>query len=286
MASDAITLRNRPFAAAPLALRPPMRGNTPLRVVFFTRRAKSPPEGPPVVHHDDVDLELLEDYLKALSSASRLELLQILRFPRALQEIKLAPRQHRPGDNPDRPASRQAIQVHIDKLLEIGVLLEETLPGPAGRKEYVVNGPTLYRIMEEFRKIGTVAVGATGGRDETVEAQAPRALPALDGPTLVLAHGLLEGKAFPLRRVDLKPGRGFVIGRKPGLHVSLEYDPYVSLENSEVVLAGNDYTLLDLRSSKNGTWLNWRRLGPDERAVLKPGDVIGVGRSLLVFRLE
>lgn len=239
------------------------------------------------MQQDDVDLDLLEEYLRALANASRLELLQILRYPRGVGEIKLAPRQHRPGDNPDRPTSRQAIQVHLDKLLEIGVLLEETMPGPAQRKEYQVNGPALYRIMEEFRKIGTIAVGAPAGRDETVEANAPRPLPTLDGPTLVVAHGLVEGKAFPLRRADLKqPGRGWVLGRKQGLQVSLDYDPYVSLENSEIVLDGGQYALLDLRSSKNGTWLNWRRLAPDERAPLRSGDIIGCGRSLLVFRKE
>ncbi|MEO7397883.1 MAG: FHA domain-containing protein, partial [Ilumatobacteraceae bacterium] len=57
-----------------------------------------------------------------------------------------------------------------------------------------------------------------------------------------------------------------------------------SLENSEIRADGNDFVLVDLRSSRNGTWLNWRRLGAEVRARLEPGDVIGIGRSLLVFR--
>jgi hypothetical protein len=32
--------------------------------------------------------------------------------------------------------------------------------------------------------------------------------------------------------------------------------------------------------------LNWRRLDRDERVPLTPGDVIGVGRTALVFRRE
>ncbi|MCA1813012.1 MAG: FHA domain-containing protein [Halobacteriales archaeon] len=150
----------------------------------------------------------------------------------------------------------------------------------------MVNGPRLYQVMEEFRKVGTTVVGAPAGRDATIEA-GPGAGPSMEpGPKLVLVHGLIEGKAFPLRRPDLKGERGWVLGRKPGLHVSLDYDPYVSLENSEVLPEPDGYALVDLRSSRNGTWLNWRRLAKGERARLVPGDVIGVGRSLLVFRRE
>jgi hypothetical protein len=105
------------------------------------------------------------------------------------------------------------------------------------------------------------------------------------GPKLVLVHGFLEGKAYPLRRSDLKEGGGWVLGRKAGLPVCLEYDPYVSLVNSEVLLDKNQYFLADLGSSKNGTWLNWRPVG-EQRVPLTQGDVVGVGRSLLVFRRE
>ncbi len=88
-----------------------------------------------------------------------------------------------------------------------------------------------------------------------------------------------------LRRDDLGSGRGWAVGRKPGLPVSLEYDPYVSLVNSEVLPVGDRYLLADLGSSKNGTWLNWRPVGA-EPVPLTQGDVIGVGRSLLVFRRD
>ncbi len=151
-------------------------------------------------------------------------------------------------------------------------------------KEYALNPQRLFQIVEEFRKLGNLGADSPVPRDETVEAGAVRPPAAPPGPALVLVHGVREGKAFPLRRQDLRDGRGWVVGRKPSVHVALEYDPYVSTENSEVLIADGRYRILDLRSSKNGTWLNWRRLEPDERAALRPGDVAGVGRSLLVFR--
>lgn len=228
------------------------------------------------------DFDQLEGYFSALAYSARLELLHILRFPANVQDIRLKPRQLRPGMSADRPASRQAIQAHLDRLTEIGVVVVEE--GPDGRKEYRVNPSRLYRIMEEFRQVGVIMADAMPAPDATADADQARPRSSAPGPKLVLVHGLLEGKAFPLRKTELGPGGGWIVGRKPGLSVSLEYDPFVSLENSELRLEGGEHLLSDLPTSRNGTWLNWRRLAPGVRAKLEPGDVIGVGRSLLVFR--
>jgi DNA-binding transcriptional ArsR family regulator len=232
------------------------------------------------------DFEQLGAFLRALGNGPRLELLHILRLPHALGDIRLEPAQTKPGETAGRAMARQSVLEHLDKLQEIGVVVSREAAGGRRGKEFLVNPPRLYQILEEFRRVGTITLGAPAGRDATVDAGDVRAPPMEPGPKLVLAHGLLEGKAFPLRRADLREGRGWIIGRKPGLHASLDYDPFVSLENAEVVPQANEFVLLDLRSSRNGTWLNWRRLGPDERAVLRPGDVVGVGRSLLVFRRD
>ena len=234
---------------------------------------------------EPLDYEKLEEYLSALAYSSRLELLHILRSPRGVQDIRVAPRRLRAGENPERAVARQTIQGHLDKLMDIGVVLSREAPDKRGR-EYLVNPQRLYQIMEELRKVGTATADAPMPHDGTVDLGASRPKSPPPGPRLLLVHGLHEGKAFPLRAEDLSEGRGWVIGRKEGLPVSLDYDPYVSSENAEVVQEGRDFRLLDLRSSKNGTHLNWRRLERDERPVLASGDVVGVGRSLLVFRRE
>lgn len=232
------------------------------------------------------DYEKLVEYFRALAYPTRLELLHILRFPHALPDIRLAPRQSREGQNPERVVARQTVQEHLDKLMEIGIVAARDADGAGrGRREFVVNGPRIYQMMEELRRVGTVVVGPPLARDATVDSPVTGSGAMDPGPKLVLVHGLLEGKAFPLRRADLHgDGRGWVIGRKAGLQVSVDYDPYVSLENSEVVEHAGAYALLDLRGSRNGTLLNWRPLATDERAPLAAGDVIGVGRSLFVFR--
>lgn len=235
-----------------------------------------------------VDYDKLEEYLRAMAYAGRLELLHMLRRPRALQEIRLAARQVRAGESSDRPISRQAIQGHLEKLLEIGVVVAQDPEGGGSRgREYVANPQRIFQVMEELRQIGTLTDGGPAFRHETIDVDGGREPPVEPGPRLVLVHGLADGKVFPLRRSDLRDGRGWVVGRKAGLHVSLDYDPYVSLENSEIVWAeGGGFQLLDLRSSKNGTVLNWRRLDRGGSAKLRPGDVVGVGRSHLVFQRE
>jgi len=64
----------------------------------------------------------------------------------------------------------------------------------------------------------------------------------------------------------------------------LAYDPYVSHRHAEVVRRADEHRLIDLRTARNGTYLNWRRMPPGGDSVLQPGDIVGVGRSLLVFR--
>jgi DNA-binding transcriptional ArsR family regulator len=238
-----------------------------------------------MVAGEPLDYDKLEEYLHALAYSSRLELLSLLRSPRALNDIRLAPRQLKSGERGDRAVARQTIQAHLDKLVEIGVVVAKDREEARG-KEYVVNPQRMYQVLEELRKVATLSSGTPSPRHDTVDLGATKPPKLEDGPKLMLVHGLIEGKVFPLRRTDLKDGRGWVIGRKPGLHVSLDYDPYVSVENTEVLPERDGYALIDLRSSKNGTWLNWRRLDKDERVRLTPGDVIGVGRSTLVFRQE
>lgn len=237
---------------------------------------------------EPVDYDTLEEFLRALAYSSRLELVSLLRQPRTLREIRLAPRQVRPGENPERTVSRQTLRAHLDKLMEVDLVIARDAQDSDKRgKEYAVNPQRFYQVLEEFRKVGTLTAGAPIGREATVDV-GDAAGPAMEpGPKLMVVQGLLDGEVFPLRQRDLRDDRGWIIGRKSGIHVSLSYDPYVSLENTEILPDGEGgFELMDLRSSKNGTWLNWRRLDKGSRLRLTPGDVIGVGRSSLVFRGE
>lgn len=251
-----------------------------------------PAPGLTVAPDEPIDYDQLEEYLRALAHGRRLELLHILQSPHALADIRITPGKSRAGERPDRVASRQAVQKHLETLQEIGVVVAAE-PADGRGKEFVVDRQRVFQVLEELRRVGTITAGAFVSRDATVAAgEAPEARHA-PGPKLVLVHGFIEGKVFPLqaaRPVGKARGppasdatRSWVIGRKAGVAVCLDYDPFVSLVNSEVAAAGDGFQVRDLGVSRNGTWLNWRRVGT-EPMPLSPGDVIGVGRSLLAFQ--
>ncbi|MBI2077858.1 MAG: FHA domain-containing protein [Euryarchaeota archaeon] len=233
-----------------------------------------------------IDFDRLEKTLNALSYARRLELLSQLRIPRTMDEIRLLPGRARSGTRPERPISRQAVQAHLDQLVDAGFVRVRASPRAErkSQREYVLDESRLFAATEEFRAIASMRGRGDAYPDATQAlSDAPRHS-FEPGPKLLLVHGLGEGRAFPLTRDRLKADRGWIIGRKSGLHVALEYDPFVSGENSEIVPRANGFRLLDLRTARNGTSLNWPRLPVGADVPLEPGDLVGVGRTLLLFR--
>lgn len=238
---------------------------------------------------DRIDFEGLEGYLRVLGYANRLELLTMLRDPRTIDEIRLSPAPAQAGESPDRAITRQAVQKHLDRLMEIGLVRSKTVkrPGKRSQNAYQTDHARLFALVEEFRRLCKVPP------TRAIEPLATTALPAeergpgrdVEGPRLVLVHGVHEGRTYPLRRADLEGPRGWVIGREADLPVALPFDPFVSKENAEVLPADDGgYEVMDLRTAKNGTFVNWERLPVGGRAPLASGDVVGVGRSLLVFK--
>lgn len=228
----------------------------------------------------------LETYLKALAQANRLELLDRLRTPRTLDEIHLTPTVAVEMGSQERVMSRQGVQNHLDRLIDVGIVRV----GPTDRKgkrgilEYRLDGARLFALIEELRNLTREPAAATVDPLATQSLAEPSTLTWADGPKLVLVHGVREGRVFPLLQKDLRPPRGWILGRAPGVPVRLDYDPFVSLENAEIVQENGKFRLLDLRTARNGTYLNWRHLPPGSETTLEAGDVIGLGRTLLVFR--
>jgi DNA-binding transcriptional ArsR family regulator len=232
-----------------------------------------------------LDFEGLADFLSALSYPARLELLHILRFPHTLGEIDLPARRGGTPDRPEHPASRPAIYAHLEKLEAADLVRTEPFQqGGRSLNRYAVNSLKLYELLEELRRVCVVHAGRgpAGDATGTVTATAPPA--AAHGPRLMLVHGLYEGKSFFLEEGTEHEGR-WLIGRRKGLPVSLDYDPYVSTENAAVTVEDGAYFVEDL-GSKNGTTLDWVPLPKSGVRQLRPGNVLGVGRSLLSFAVE
>ncbi len=85
---------------------------------------------------------------------------------------------------------------------------------------------------------------------------------------------LPDGQEWPLA------GEALGIGRRVGNHILVD-DPAVSAEHARIVRVGEDYLLLDLRSS-NGTFVNGERIR--ELHLLRDGDRIEVADSQFQFR--
>lgn len=233
-----------------------------------------------------IDFERLERFLKSLAYANRLELLSMLRIPRTLEEIHLSPGPAKAGESADRPISRQAVRGHLEQLEDAGLVRVRTgeRPGRRAQHEYVLDHAQLFAVVDELRKLSTLEASVRLDPMATQQLQESRGPLWEEGLKVVIVRGVQEGKAFSLRHGALKSPRGWVIGRSPEAHVCLEYDPFVSMENSEIIKVGDTYRLLDLRNARNGTFLNWKRLPVGGEAPLAGGDIVGVGRSLLLFR--
>ncbi len=230
-----------------------------------------------------LDYERLSELLTALGYPLRLELLDVLRFPRTLGEIRVSPHRVEPGGNPDRPASKPTVLGHLDKLIEAG-LVEVDSVEQAGKtvRSYAVNPQRLYALVEDVRRLSVMHAGYGVGVDATGTLDSSVAGREETGPRLLLVHGVYEGKTYKLDATTARDS-AWDIGRAEGLAVSLSYDPFVSLAHARIARTGDAFALTDHPDAKNGSTVNWRPLARGGSRTLKNGDVIGVGRSRLVF---
>lgn len=222
------------------------------------------------------------DIMKALGNPVRMQMLSILRSPRTLGEIEVAPMRQDEAGSPGRSMSRVSVRQHLEQLIAIGAV-KQVAGVRDGRSValYQVNHRQLFALTEELRELGRLRPDQDLIADGTAAGPASPP-PARHGARLVLMNGAFEGKTFPL-------GNGaqvWTIGRARTATVCLDYDPYLSLQNSELRFARGTFTLHDVPGNRNGTRLNWEELPKGGSRALASGDVIGVGRSQLLFRAD
>ena len=222
---------------------------------------------------DDNGDERLARSFATLGSPLRLAVLRQLRAPKTLREIHV--RGYRAGSA--STLSRQAVREHLDRLLEAGILIErETEKAEGATHEFTLNHQVVFALSEEVKELARLR--------PLIEPNSPTSAiigsgsPTGNGPRLVIVKGLEEGTTFPL------DGRHeWVIGRRRGSGITLDFDPFVSSENALLKIDGGRATIEDLPVSKNGTRHNFRSLRRAEIQPLSHGDLIGVGRTLLLY---
>ncbi|MHB8586896.1 MAG: FHA domain-containing protein [Thermoplasmatota archaeon] len=214
----------------------------------------------------------LDRRLKALAHPSRLALVTYLREPHYLEEIASTLK-----------LSRTAAKEHVDSLLAAGFIRDRKGTRPTGTVvEYELVLAQIFDLLEELREDAQLearpdasyAPRTTGGAD---------VLPGFDrsgAPELLVVSGLRPGLRRDLARSMSLPA---IIGRQPDAQVVLDWDRKVSNRHAQVAQNGGIFEITDLFST-NGTRLNGVLLRGGQPVPLRPGDLIQMGRTLLLFR--
>ncbi len=227
---------------------------------------------------DGPDVPHLARQLQALANPVRLRMMGVLQRACPVAEIALPPERARTAGA--GPMSSVAIRKHLAVLTDEGLVKPRRLLRD-GRvvDHFQVNATQVFALLEGLRSMGTPA-DDLAPLDVTLAGPPARTNVPWTEPHLVLVRGMHEGTRF---RLGQDVGAATVIGRGAGAGVRLEYDAYLSRAAASVERTRRGFDVRDL-GSRNGTTINWERIPAHQPRSVRPGDVIGVGRSLLLFR--
>lgn len=220
---------------------------------------------------DEAGPDTLAGPLKVLGNEKRLYLLEFLTDPHYIREIAS-----------ELEITRQSAQAHVDKLVDLGVLERrrgQREQGPV--TEYVVVPSRLFAIQERFAQLGRLEPEVDDEELRAVTQPLDEEDTSGDqpvSPRLTIVHGFGRG-----RRVPLTGSGPWLIGREATAQICLDFDPFVSSRHAEIRRDGDGFEVVDLYS-RNGTRLDWAAVDRGGGAPLENGAILGVGRTLLVFR--
>ncbi len=221
------------------------------------------------------DLQMAE-VLTSLGDPLRLALLRRLSQPHSLAEIHAQAVRHEGLPAGDQMSPEHFHAEYLEPLIDLGVVTFREREG--GDPEYVLNQPTLYALAEKVNDVGRLTTPSP--RNLNIRAPPLPKNYRVTGPCLVLVKGLWEGRTFELPK---RPEGSWVIGRSSQAEVCLDYDPYVGPRNTAITWVDGAYRVEDLQGGR-GTKLNFQEMGRGASQALRSGDVVGVGRSLLMAR--
>lgn len=227
---------------------------------------------------DPADAPLV-NALAALASPTRLALLRALRTPRILAEIRI----RSPERDTDAPLARQSVSKHLAQLVDAGIVATRDVVADRGETvEFFLKHQAVYALSEEVRDLARLR-STVDAPEATVQKDGRGAARAIRPPCLVLVKGLEDGTTFDLTP-DPPRVTEWVVGRRRGLAVRLDYDPYVSAENTSIRWTrAEGHVASAIPESRNGTLVNYEALRPGERRPLRHGDLLSVGRSTLSY---
>jgi hypothetical protein len=182
--------------------------------------------------------------------------------------------------------SRQAAQDHVTQLLDAGLVEKgqgTRASGPG--TEYRVVQAAAFNLVEDLRALSATLpdLADPGALLRTQTGGGPAGAPGARGelPDIIVAGGLKPGLRAALRRGSSAPPVS--IGRDPSSALLLDWDLMVSNRHAEVRGTADGHAVVDL-FSRNGTLLNGERVEPGQPKPLRSGDLLQIGRTLLVYR--
>lgn len=218
----------------------------------------------------------LAEALSALAVPSRIALLRELRLPRIVSEIEV---KASTAGSSTRNLARQTVRQHLDILLESGMVsMREAVRERGETTEFVVNHQRVYALAEELRSLARLRPAIEPGAPTAALAANRSAAPRR--PCLVIVKGLDEGASFPLEPSERL---SWIVGRTRAADVPLDFDPYISAENALISWKDPSHVIENLAGSRNGTSVNFSLLPDGARHTLQHGDVVGLGRTFLVY---
>jgi DNA-binding transcriptional ArsR family regulator len=209
--------------------------------------------------------------LAVLASPLRLQLLRRLAQPAFVADLVA-----------ETGLTRQALSRHLDELLSAGLLSVRRVGRPGGLRatQYAASPTGLFAVKEELGSVELQAGLMRAVPMPTRAVQPPRPDAPSPGAGLLVIHGDAQGRWHPLSTAS-----EWTLGRDPRAELPLSYDPFASALHAHLRLEGGTWLVRDLRS-RNGTTVNFEALPAGQERVLRHGDVLGVGRSLFLFRSE
>ncbi len=242
------------------------------------RRAHQEKDGESCSPWEEVTQDLVGS-LEAIAYPNRFKLLTMLQDPQAIGDIELtATVDH---GNPDRVITREGVRHHMKKLRDAGFVKARTARGRGQTEhEYVVDHTRLYELSEALRDLPLKNRSGSWDACENLTWDPP----APGRANLTVVHGSRIGESFPLQGLRREEDRGWIIGRSQDADICLDWDACVDDQAAEIHRSDDGFEVIDLRAAMRRVVVNGEPLDRGEHASLEPGDVISVGRSVLVFQ--
>ena len=236
----------------------------------------------------DMDLDFMKElskYLDVLGSDTRLQILKFIeKEPKDIRVI-----------SSEIKTSRENTKRHLDKLLSVGVIKKEmglgepTVKGihPVWKYSSVPGG--LEAILRSLGVFSNVQFEMSDKIAEVKEKLSEQLMSKM--PVIRVLGGADDGKTFPIKKDKIRIGR--IDSEKMDKYdaetdVALSEDyravTRVSKPHAELTLEEGRWFIEDC-SSRNGTFINDKKLDEREKKKLANGDIIGLAKGLPGVRL-